>query len=84
MFTFKVFKITLMSTNTKLLLGFIVGAAAGAAVGILLTSDKGKELLERLKETASELEDEFKDVIDKGKKMAEDLGEKVRDFSKPA
>jgi gas vesicle protein len=84
MFTFKVFKITRMSNNTKLLLGFIVGAAAGAAVGILLTSDKGKEILERLKETASELEDEFRDVLDKGKKMAEDLGEKVRDFSKPA
>jgi hypothetical protein len=83
MFTFKEVKIILMSNNTKLLLGFIVGAAAGAAIGVLLTSDKGKEILERLKETASELGDEFKDVIDKGKKMAEDMEEKVREYIKP-
>lgn len=73
-----------MSNNTKLLLGFVVGAAAGAALGILLTSDKGKEILERLKATAADLEDDFKEAIDKGKQMAEDLGEKVKEFTKPA
>jgi gas vesicle protein len=73
-----------MSNNTKLLLGFVVGAAAGAALGILLTSDKGKEILERLKATASDLEDDFKEAIDKGKKMAEDLEEKVKQYTKPA
>jgi gas vesicle protein len=72
-----------MSNNTKLLLGFVVGAAAGAALGILLTSDKGKEILERIKETASDLEDEFKDALDKGKQMAEDLEAKVRQYTKP-
>lgn len=72
-----------MSNNTKLLLGFVVGAAAGAALGILLTSDKGKEILERIKETASDLEDEFKDALDKGKQMAEDLEAKVKQFTKP-
>ncbi|TDX00233.1 YtxH domain-containing protein [Dinghuibacter silviterrae] len=73
-----------MSNNSKLLLGFIVGAAAGAVLGILLTTDKGKEILERIKETASDLEEEFKEAIDKGKKMAEDLEEKVKHYTKPA
>jgi gas vesicle protein len=70
-------------SNTKLLLGFVVGAAAGAAVALLLTSDKGKEILDRIKETASDLEDEFKDAMDKGKQMAEDLETKVKAFTKP-
>lgn len=73
-----------MSNNTKLLLGFIVGAAAGAALGILLTSDKGKEILERIRETAEDLSDEFKDALGKGKQVAEDLEEKVKQFTKPA
>jgi gas vesicle protein len=66
------------------LLGFVVGAAAGAALGILLTSDKGKEILQRIKETASDLEEEFKEAIDKGKQLAEDLEEKVKQYTKPA
>ena len=73
-----------MSNNTKLLLGFVVGAAAGAALGILLTSDKGKEILDRLKATAADLEDDFKEAIGKGKQMAEDLEEKVKQYTKPA
>ena len=58
-----------MSNNTKFLWGFVLGAAAGAALGILLTSDKGKEIL-----------DEFRDAIDKGRKVAQDITEEIKDF----
>ncbi len=71
-------------SNSKLLLGFILGAAAGAAVGVLLTSDKGKELLSKIKESASEFEDEIKTAVGKGQQMAEDLEEKIKQFTTTA
>ena len=77
-----------MSDNTKLLLGFLAGAAAGAALTILLTSDKGKEVLDQLKKTAEDLEDEVKSAVDRGvnmgKQMAEDIEGKIKEFTTPA
>lgn len=73
-----------MSDNTKLLLGFIVGAAAGAAIGVLLSTDKGKEMLKKFGETASGFADDVKSAMDKVKPMAEDLGENIKHFGKHA
>jgi len=73
-----------MSDNSKLLLGFLIGAAAGAAIGVLLTSDKGKEMLAKIKESASEFEDELKSVVDKGKQMADTFEEKIKQFTETA
>lgn len=77
-----------MSDNTKLLLGFLAGAAAGAALTILLTSDKGKEVLDKIKKTAEELEGDVKSAVDRGvnmgKQMAEDIEGKIKEFTTPA
>lgn len=73
-----------MSDNNKLLLGIFIGAAVGATIGILLSSEKGKEMLEKFKETASDLEDELKSAVDKGKQVAEDLEEKIRQYTATA
>ena len=61
-----------MSDNSKLLLGFIVGAAAGAALGAYFSTDKGKELLSRIKDTALDLADDVKSAAERVRSMAEE------------
>jgi gas vesicle protein len=41
-----------MGDNSKFLAGIIVGAAAGAAVALLLNTESGKKVLADLKEAA--------------------------------
>ena len=41
-----------MSDNTKFLAGIIVGAAAGAAITLLLNTESGKKVMADLKEAA--------------------------------
>jgi len=81
-----------MLGNSKFIAGLLVGAAAGAAIAILLNSEKGKEIIEDLKTAANKAGDELKDaagrleaelsaVVEKGKEYAENLGEQVRNFT---
>ena len=81
-----------MLGNSKFIAGLLVGAAAGAAIAILLNSEKGKEIIEDLKTAANKAGDELKDaagrleadlaaVVEKGKEYAENLGQQVRDFT---
>ena len=50
-----------MSNDSKLLLGLIVGVAAGAVAGLLIAPSSGKETREKIKESAAN----FKDELDK-------------------
>ena len=81
-----------MLGNSKFIAGLLVGAAAGAAIAILLNSEKGKEIIEDLKTAANKAGDELKGaaerleaelsaVVEKGKEYAENLGQQVRDFT---
>jgi gas vesicle protein len=81
-----------MLGNSKFIAGLLVGAAAGAAIAILLNSEKGKEIIEDLKTAANKAGDELKDaagrleaelaaVVEKGKEYAENLGQQVKDFA---
>ncbi len=66
-----------MSDNSKFLTGLLLGAAAGAALGYFLTTDKGKEILDDIKSAASDATEEMKNAISKGKKWAEDVESKT-------
>jgi gas vesicle protein len=54
-----------MSDNSKFFLGVLLGAAAGAAIGYLLTTDKGREILDDLKSAASSAASDVKDTVNK-------------------
>lgn len=60
-----------MKTN-KLLAGILLGAAAGAVLGILFAPDKGKETRKKLKNKGREMGENLKHRFD-------DLGHKVQD-----
>jgi gas vesicle protein len=49
-----------MST-TKVLVGFLVGAAVGGALGLLLAPDKGSETRKKIIETGNDLGDSISD-----------------------
>jgi len=64
-----------MNNNSKILLGLLVGAAIGGALGILLAPDKGSETRRRIVEKGGDLgeslssfgdtvKDKFNDVVD--------------------
>ncbi len=72
---------------TKTLLGFIAGAAVGAALGILFAPDKGTETRRKISEQGNDLADnlkgKFTDLVDGVKDKfsnlkgeAEDVAEK--------
>jgi gas vesicle protein len=75
--------------NTKALLGFLAGAAAGALAGILLAPDKGSETRKKISKKTGDLGDSlknsFNDFVDGIKETysgvkaeAEDVEEKGR------
>jgi len=70
-----------MPGNSKFIAGLLVGAAAGAAIAVLLNSEKGKEIIADIKAAAGKLEEELSSVMEKGKEYAENLGRQARDFT---
>ncbi len=50
-----------MGGNSKFLAGIIVGAAAGAAIALLLNTESGKKILADLKEAAGKTLNDLKD-----------------------
>ena len=69
-----------MNNNSKTLLAFILGAAAGAAIGYFLASENKDELLEDLKDTATKVKDNLQAEVEKGKQIMEELKGKVNDL----
>jgi len=77
-----------MNNNQKFWSGLILGAAAGAAIALLLNTDKGKEVLADAKDSAEKmgndlksklehLDKELKSLLEKGKEIASELENKV-------
>jgi gas vesicle protein len=77
-------------SNQKFVAGLLLGAVAGAALALFLSSDKGKAIFADAKDTAEGLVDDIKDkystaedeinsLIAKGKSFVDDLQQKAKD-----
>ncbi len=62
-------------SNTKILMAFIGGAAAGAALGVLFAPDKGSKLRKNLSESAKDFADR---ILTKAEEIAEENGAPLR------
>ncbi len=76
--------------GSKFVAGIILGAVAGAALALFLTSDTGKEVLEDITDAAGNaagtakkklagLSDELEALLKKGKEFVEDLEHKAKE-----
>jgi len=66
-----------MKDNTKILGALVLGAAAGAVLGLLFAPTNGKDLRSKLKNNAEDLIDELEDKINEGKQTLADMTERV-------
>lgn len=70
-----------MANTTKIIVGLAVAAAAGAAVGMLLTKENGADLQKRIKRRASEWLTEFSSLLNTGKEIVSQFKSKVTNES---
>jgi gas vesicle protein len=56
-----------MTSNTKIILGMLAAAAAGAAVGILLAPEKGSELRRKIRNGIDEVMEDVSELLAIGK-----------------
>lgn len=67
-----------MNTKTKVILGITVAAAAGAAIGMLIASEKGIDLQNKIKESASDLLNEFSTLLTTGTELVSEYKIKIQ------
>lgn len=66
-----------MSDNTKVLGALILGAAAGATLGLLFAPDKGSEIRKKIKGNVDDIIDQLTEKINEGKEALTDLKDKA-------
>lgn len=66
-----------MSSNGKVLLAALAGAAIGVVAGMLVAPASGKETLEELTKKGEDVKKDLEQLTKKSKKSLQDLGEKL-------
>lgn len=67
----------IMSNTNKVLGALLIGAAAGAVLGILFAPDKGTETRKKWMDSANDLADDLKSKIKEGKNLANQLKDSI-------
>jgi gas vesicle protein len=81
-----------MTSGQKFLGGILLGVAAGVAIALFVNSDKGKEIISDISDAAddaahniknkySDLGKQLKDLLKKGKRVLDDVEEKVSEYT---
>ncbi|MBO9659251.1 MAG: YtxH domain-containing protein [Chitinophagaceae bacterium] len=73
-----------MTTKSKVLLGILGAAAAGVVIGLLIAPEKGSDTRKKIKNTAGDWADSLGHLWNKGKRMAEDGLDEVKDKGRQA
>jgi len=68
-----------MPDNSKTFMALLLGAAAGAVLGILLAPDSGKNTREKIKKWKDDMEDELSSLYDEGKEKVNEIKSKVKE-----
>jgi gas vesicle protein len=66
-----------MANAAKLLGALLIGAAAGATLGILFAPDKGSNTRKKIAKTSDDLIDQLSEKIEEGKQALSDLRKKA-------
>ena len=73
-----------MENNSKTILTFLLGAAAGVAIGYFLASDNKEEIINDLSSTAKRVKENIEGGVEKGKQFVDDMKNKVNDLLEQA
>jgi gas vesicle protein len=66
-----------MNNTSKVILGLAAAATVGAAIGMLLAPEKGKDLQKRLKDGASQLLKEINELVATGNDIVKQIDSKT-------
>jgi gas vesicle protein len=68
-----------MSKTGKVLAAVVLGIAAGAVLGVLFAPDKGSETRRKVKEKGKKLADDLGEVLKESEEKLNDLKQSVKD-----
>lgn len=70
-----------MSNNSKIIGALVIGAAAGAVLGILFAPEKGEDTRRKIASSAGDLSENLKDRINAGKDLIDELVSRITSSS---
>jgi len=67
-----------MKITTQIILGFAAAAVVGAAIGMLMTPEKGKVLQTKIKDGAQDWLNQFSSLLNTGRDVADQIRSKAQ------